>query len=114
MARGAASTRRTAAVRPGTHDLSVEDGGPFAEHTGHHDMNVLRLYYRNGMVFKGNPAKEIGRYVSACRGLRYRCSTASLDGSLAKASANRHDRIKRKPAQLGAERKDKWQSSGAR
>jgi hypothetical protein len=24
------------------------------------DMNVLRLYYRNGMVFKGNPAKEIG------------------------------------------------------
>ena len=28
------------------------------EHTGHRDMNVLRLYYRNGMVFKGNPAKE--------------------------------------------------------
>jgi hypothetical protein len=31
-----------------------------AGHTGHRDMNVLRLYYRNGMVFKGNPAKEIG------------------------------------------------------
>jgi len=28
--------------------------------TQYRDMNVLRLYYRNGMVFKGNPAKEIG------------------------------------------------------
>ena len=31
-----------------------------AEHTGHRDLNVMRRYYRNGMVFKGNPAKEIG------------------------------------------------------
>jgi hypothetical protein len=31
-----------------------------AEHTGHRDLNVKRRYYRNGMVFKGNPAKEIG------------------------------------------------------
>jgi hypothetical protein len=28
-----------------------------AEHTGNRDMNVLRLYYRNGMVFKGNPGQ---------------------------------------------------------
>jgi hypothetical protein len=31
-----------------------------AEHTGHRDLNVMRRYYRKGMVFKGNPAKEIG------------------------------------------------------
>jgi hypothetical protein len=31
-----------------------------AGHTGHRDLNVMRRYYRNGMVFKGNPAKEIG------------------------------------------------------
>jgi hypothetical protein len=34
--------------------------GVVAEHTGHRDLNVMRRYYRNGMVFKGNPAKEIG------------------------------------------------------
>jgi hypothetical protein len=37
---------------------SARRGSP--GHTGHRDMNVLRLYYRNGLVFKGNPAKEIG------------------------------------------------------
>ena len=36
-----------------------------AEHTGHRDLNVMRRYYRNGMVFKGNPAKEIGLWYQA-------------------------------------------------
>ena len=35
-----------------------------AGHTGHRDMNVRRLYYRNGMLFKCNPAKEIGLLIS--------------------------------------------------
>jgi integrase len=44
----------TAAMLAGISEARV------AGHTGHRDMNVLRLYYRNGMVFNGNPVREIG------------------------------------------------------